>query len=375
MIAVAILSCLGILVVLWDAFEAMVLPRRVTRRIRVTKLFYRCTWIPWAAIARRMRKPKRRETFLSYYGPLSMLFLMVVWATGLIFGFAALHWSLGDPVQAPESTRDFATYFYLSGTTFFTLGFGDVTPTSEPGRMMAVLEAGLGFGFLALVIGYLPVFYQAFSRREVSISMLDARAGSPASAAELLRRYGQAQKMDALNELLQDWERWAAELMESHLSYPVLCFFRSQHDNQSWLGALTTIVDASALVMAGFKGAPQWQARLTFAMARHAVVDISQILNTPPRPPEPDRLPPGRFAQLRASLEEAGVSLCKGDRAAGELVELRRSYEPYVNALSHYLAMPLPEWVRTAPAGHNWQTSAWERKAARLDPPVSDDHV
>ena len=148
-------------------------------------------------------------------------------------------------------------------------------------RALTVIEAGVGFGFLALVIGYLPVLYQGFSRREVNISLLDARAGSPPSAGELLVRH--VGDTAGLETLLRDWERWAAELMESHLSYPVLLYFRSQHEHQSWLGALTAVLDASALVMVGVEGGPVRQAQLTFAMARHAVVDLAQAAGVAPR--------------------------------------------------------------------------------------------
>ena len=82
-----------------------------------------------------------------------------------------------------------------------------------------------------------------------------------------------------LDQILRDWERWAAEVLESHLSYPALSFFRSQHNNQSWLGALITILDGSALVIAGVDGLRNEQAKITFAMARHAVVDLAQVVN------------------------------------------------------------------------------------------------
>ena len=154
----------------------------------------------------------------------------------------------------------------------------------------------MGFGFLALVIGYLPVLYQGFSHREVNISLLDARAGSPPTASELLVR--QARNMAGLEILLRDWERWAAELMESHLSYPVLLFFRSQHEHQSWLGAMTAILDASALCIAGVQGGPGRQAQLTFAMARHAVVDLSQATGVHPQP----RIPTGAARGLPLAL-------------------------------------------------------------------------
>src|SRR2546422_11719550 len=188
-----ILATLGsialILVVLWDAFEVIILPRRVTRRFRLTRFFYRTTWKPWAAAARRMSKSNRRELLLSFYGPVSLLFLLSLWAAGLILGFACLHRSLEIPIKMEDGGTGFLTYLYFSGSTFFTLGLGDVLARSWTGRLLTVLEAGMGLGFLGIVIGYLPVLYQAFSRRELNISLLDARAGSPSTAAELLRRH------------------------------------------------------------------------------------------------------------------------------------------------------------------------------------------
>lgn len=355
----AVFSILLILAILLDAFEVVVLPRRVTRRIRFARAFYRATWIPSAALARRISSNRRRETYLAFFGPLSLILLLSVWAAGLIIGFAALHWSLGSPLSGVGTDASFATYAYFSGTTFFTLGYGDVTLGAPLGRALAVLEGGIGFGFLALIIGYLPVIYQAFSRREASISLLDARAGSPPSASEMLRRHGQS--IQELDHLLRDWERWAADLLESHLSYPVLCYYRSQHNNQSWLTALTAVLDASALVMVGMEGAPKRQAQLTFAMARHAVVDLAQIFNTPPREPFPDRLPPDELQRLRAVLAAAGVKLADGVAADQRLTELRRMYEPFVSPLADFLFITLPSWVPADESFDNWQTSRWGR--------------
>ena len=177
-----IASVLLIFAILLDAFETIVLPRRVVRRIRLARAFYRITWIPSAAIARRIKSKRRRESYLGFFGPLSLIMLLSVWAVGLILGFGALHWSLGSRLNISDAQVDLGSYLYFSGTTFFTLGYGDVTAAGTLARVLAILEAGLGFGFLALIIGYLPVIYQAFSRREASITLLDARAGSPPSA-------------------------------------------------------------------------------------------------------------------------------------------------------------------------------------------------
>ena len=257
----------------------------------------------------------------------------------------------------------FSKDLYLSGTTFFTLGLGDITPQTAASRIITAVESGVGFGFLALVIGYLPLLNQSFSRREVNISLLDARAGSPPSAAEMLRRHNHDQGLEHLRQVFYEWERWSAELLESHLSYPVLAYFRSQHDNQAWLTCLTTILDTSALAIAGIEGMPMPQAGLTFAMARHAVVDLSQVFQCPPRKPKADRLPAPDLLRLRAFLAKNGVVLQEGGPTDQKLSELRQMYEPYVYSLSRYLSLPIPEWISDRIMSDNWQTSAWERKS------------
>ena len=362
-VLVAVLGITLLLIVLWDAFETIVLPRRVTRKLRLTRLFYRLTWRPWRAAARALPSPKRRESFLSFFGPLSLLFLLGVWAAGLIVDFAMLHWSMGSAVITSGGTANFATDLYLSGTTFFTLGLGDVLPGTTIARLLTVTEGGMGFGFLAVVIGYLPVLYQSFSRREVNITLLDARAGSPPTAGELLRRHSHAHGLEALTVLLRDWERWSAELLESHLSYAALGYFRSQHINQSWLSALTTILDACSLVMVGIEGACERQAELTFAMACHAAVDLAQVFNTPPRSPAKDRLPPAKLARLRATLAAAGLQPREGEAVGQRLAELRHMYEPYVESLADFLYLTLPPWMPESKRPDNWQISAWERSA------------
>ncbi len=364
-VGVAIFAVLLILVVLWDAFETVILPRRVTRRLRLTNLVYRFTWNPYQMLARRVLHSRRRETFLSFYGPLALILLLMVWAASLIMGFALLHWAFGSRLSDPDGPAGFGTDVYMSGTTFFTLGLGDVYPRTPWDRVITVIESGMGFGILALVISYLPILYQAFSRREVNISLLDARAGSPPSAVELLRRYGQSENMRGLETLLQSWETWAAELMESHLSYPSLAYFRSQHEHQSWVAGLATILDVCALVMVGIDGVSlQSPARLTFAMARHAAVDLSQIFFTTPKMNAPEDLRPLDMTVLRRMLADAGLPLREGEDANHKFEKLRSMYEPYVKALSDRLLMPLPPWLPPANAVDDWQTSVWQHADA-----------
>jgi Ion channel len=358
MIWPAVLGSLIVLTVLWEAFESVVLPRRVTRRFRLTVVFYRCTWTPWKLIARQIRKISRRETFLSFYGPLSLLFLFIFWGIGLIVGFGLLYYCEAK-VDAATSTLGAA--LYLSGTTLFTLGIGDVVPHTMPGRFFVVAESGLGFGFLALVLSYLPVIYQAFSRREVNIVLLDARAGSPPTAGELLHRHVGPKGVESLAQLLRDWERSSAEILESHISYPAVAYFRSQHNNESWLTALSAMLDVTALLLSCTVGRELRQARLTFAMCRHTVVDLAQLFRTPPQSMPVERLSPADLDHLRAQIEEAGFSLLERSAAAAKLSELRQMYEPYLHGLSRYLFMDVPPFVLAKEITDNWRTSAWGR--------------
>lgn len=350
-----------------DAFQTVVLPRSANSSLRLTVVFYRFVWPGWRWVARRLRPGSQREGHLWAFGPLSLILLICLWAILLMFGFGAVQWSLGSRINAPEGAPGFWTYVYMSGTTLSTLGYGDVAPLGPGARAISVVEAGVGFGFIAMVIGYLPVLYQAFSRREVVISLLDARAGSPPSASELLRRrLVPGAGACTLESVLADWERWAAELMESHLSFPVLSFYRSQHDRQSWLASLTCLLDTSAFVIAALGGSADRQARLTFAMCRHALIDLTLIFDTPPIPADPDRLPPLELETLIGALAASGIRPVRED-FEGELNRLRVMYEPYANALSNLLMVDLPPWYRKRPVLDNWEASAWESKDAAAD--------
>jgi Ion channel len=345
-----------IAIVLGDAFETVILPRTVTRRLRLARLYFRATWRPWAHIARMFDSDNRRERFLAIYGPLSLIGLLTVWAMGLILSFAALYWSAGSPLVTPGGPARLLDDLYMSGTTFFTLGLGDVQPVGGVARLLAVAEGGMGFGFLALMIAYFPVLYQSFSRREIRLTLLDAWAGSPPAAAEVLRRLGEAGELRALDQFLKDWEYWCSELLESHISYPLVAFFRSQHQRQSWVSALAAVLDVSAIVIAGIEGLPTWQAHLTFAIARHAAVDLTQVLRSHPDA-SANRLSQEDLEHLRRQLEDAGIHPDRSPEADARLAELRRSYEPFVVGLGRLLMMPVPSWWRPQPGRDNWQTS------------------
>jgi hypothetical protein len=367
-----ILGAAIVVAVLAEAFEALVLPRRVTRKFRFSRFYYRHAWQVWTALADFIPAGRRKETVLSIFGPLSLLVLFIIWGVSIIFGFALVHHAI-----VPRE-GGFGDSLYLSGETFTTLGYGDVTPIGTPSRIFAVAEAATGFGYFAVVISYLPVLYGAFGRRESLIALLDARAGSPPSAGRMLLRFPPGPEGDhVIGRLLDDAERWAAEVLEAQLSYPVLGYYRSQHDNQSWLAAMTFVLDLSALVLTAVEGIDRRQARLTFAMARHTVVDLSLVMRRAPRTMPADRLPETRLKELLAALRAAGVSVRDDAGALARLTELRGLYEPFAAALGQYFRLPLADVWPAEDKPDNWQTSAWMKRAGpvtALGADPADEH-
>src|ERR1700704_3172946 len=332
-------GCAIVVGILWDAFETLVLPRTPMRALRMTRLYYRATWWPWVTCARTLHSNNRRERVLAVYGPLSVIGLLTLWAATLVLGFALLQWSQRERLLNFSGDPHFFDDLYMSATTLFTFGLGDLMPKGRGGRLLVVAEASSSLMLLAMVFAYLSILYQSFSRREVGVTMLDAWAGSPPSATEILRRMATGGGISDLDRFFADWERWCSDILESHLSYPAIGYFRSQHPRQSWVTALTTVLDLAALVKVGIAGLPAWRAHLTFAIARHAAVDLSQVLGAPGKELE-DRLPSHELTALRDELEQAGLRLNRSWAAARAPPAPRMLYEPYVTSLSNRLMTP-----------------------------------
>lgn len=364
-VLVGLLGAVIVVGTLVELFETIVLPRRVTRRFRMVRLLYRGLRVPAYRLGQAF--PRRREAILAVFGPLALTVVLVSWVASIIAGFAFLQWSIGSDLSTGgQAHMGLGDDLYFSATTFLTLGLGDIAPRGGAARALAALEAAGGFGVLALVIGYLPTLYQAFARRETAVSLLDARAGSPPSAVELVRRYARDGAWEELIAYLKDWESWAADLMESHLSYPMLSYFRSQHDNQNWLAALTTILDTCALLIAGFPQKQHRAVKLTFALCRHFAVDLSQVLFAPPLPPVPERLTELDLARLRTILAESGLTLPDDEVLLPHLSALRESYEPYVGALADRLMVALPTWLPPDTLTDDWRSTAWDPRGRVL---------
>ncbi len=334
-----------ILIILWDAFETVVLPRRVTRKIRLARIYYRTLWPLWRKGAKKFKNSSSKEAYLGYFGPLSQLFLLMLWEAGLIIGFALVDFGVQLRLSHVFNHWDFFEYILASGGAFLPLEFSDLGAIDPFGKILYIIESAIGIGFLALLVGYFPVQYESFSRREIHINLLDPRAGSPPSVLHFIKNYSGNGNQNSFQTLLENWEVWCAELLESHLSYPILAYYRSQHDHQSWVSALLAMLDVSAMVMIGIDGIPRDQAKFTFLMGRHAVTDLSSLFYRKPKKNHKDRLPSTDFKKLRTILKQHGIPLTAEKDAEKRLKELRDSYEPHIQVLSEYFLMPIQPFL------------------------------
>jgi hypothetical protein len=377
-----VVGCVCLVSVMLDAFQTIILPRRPVGRLRITRVFYLTTWLPWRWVATRCPLRKAREQMYGFYGPMALLFLFALWAVLLIVSYGLIYFGMhspfADPMHPATALTQLRSCIYASGTTLFTLGLGDVVPTSIAARMVIVLEAGTGLAFVALVIAYVPVIYTAFSTREVTVALLDGRAGSPPTAGELLIRHNFSGGHHALTLLLGEWERWAATMLETHVSYPILCYYRSQHDNQSWLAAMTSILDTCSLLITTVEGPSTRQAQLTFAIARHVLVDLGHVFHLEKhekayREQPSVRLHDEEYARLCAALHEAGYSLCGSADTQARLAAIRKLYEPHSCAMAAYMKLEVPAWIPTpATRKDGWKTVAELRTPAAMDDKIGD---
>jgi ion channel len=337
----------GILLLLFtlqDVFRTLVMPRAARGRFRLARMLFLPMWRPWRWMGVRRGTTEGRERTLAGAAPFFFFVLLAAWATLAVLAYALILWSPAF-VHGIHGVRSdtFGSALYSSGDSLFTLGFGNFVATGWT-RALVVLMAATGLGLVAVVIAYLPVLYQAFNRREVGVLLLDARAGSPPSGPELLYRMGAANARASLSELFAEWERWAADVLETHLSYPLLAFFRSPHDNTSWVTALGSVLDAATLTITvvGDDAEEHQHAKLLFGTGVHAVEDLFYYFRLEERP---SAIQPDEFDSVLEDLREAGVPLLPAHDCYERFMTKRARYAGRLDALAVLLAAPPTQWI------------------------------
>jgi hypothetical protein len=334
----------GIVILVWallDVFRTLVMPRAARGRVRLSRILFRTMWRPWRWIGVRRKTVQARERILAAAAPFFFFALLVGWVSLALVGYALILWSPGFVHGMGRDGGSFGNAMYSSGTALFTLGFGGGVATGWT-RAIVVTEGATGLGLFAVVIAYLPVLYQAFNRREVGVLMLDARAGSPPSGPELLHRMGSAGVTSSLPELFAEWERWVADVLESHMSYPLLALFRSPHDYTSWVTSLGSVLDAATLIITSVDDEPDERAKLLYGTGVHAVEDLFYYFRLTEREAVIQR---DEFEDVLQDMKDEGFSVRPVDDAFARFTEKRAKYASRLDAIVVMLAAPPGQWV------------------------------
>ncbi|MGH2596384.1 MAG: potassium channel family protein [Actinomycetota bacterium] len=333
----------GIVVLLWtllDVFRTLVMPRAARGRFRLSRFLFTPMWRPWRWIGVRRKTVQARERVLAAAAPFFFFVLLVGWVFLALLGYSLILWSPAFVHGMGSGHGSFGDAIYSSGTSLFTLGFGGVATGWT--RAIAVVAAATGLGLFAVVIAYLPVLYQAFNRREVGVLLLDARAGSPPSGPELLHRMGSASVASSLPELFAEWERWVADVLETHMSYPLLSLFRSPHDNTSWVTALGSVLDAATLIITSMDEEPDERAKLLYGTGVHAVEDLFYYFRLSERETLIQRV---EFEDVLHDMKDEGFSVLPVDEAFARFTVKRAKYASRLDAIAVMLAAPPGQWI------------------------------
>ncbi|PZR63217.1 MAG: hypothetical protein DLM71_04685 [Chloroflexi bacterium] len=341
---------IGVLVVatvLWDVFETVVLPRPSPTRVRPARNLVRLTWPIWRSRALGRDTSLKRERVLGTYAPILVLMLLATWITLLALGFGGILYALRAGIRP---VPDLATAIYFAGESVLTLGYGDIVAVDSAARVASLLAAALGLGVLALGITYLFSLYDSFQKREVLVVRLEARAGAPPSGVALLETYGSPGRRDALGDFFLAWEAWAAEVLDTHVAYPILAYFRSSHDNVSWVSSVGAVLDASALVLTTVSDGPSGEAQMVQRLGQHFVEDLANFFGWPAdRSPAVER---HEFDAARQRLLAAGYRCRDADEAWLQFQTLRSAYAARLNAMASFWVTPPAMWIGDRSARH-----------------------
>jgi hypothetical protein len=336
-----VLGVVCLALILWDVFETIVVPRPTPSSLRLGRHLVPWTWRAWRAIGERTRNGLGRDLFYGLYAPAAAIMLLAAWIFLLIFGYALILFGIRDQLQPVPS--DFGTVLYFAAASVLTVGYGDVVPVGAGARLLALAGAATGLGLVALVITFLFSLFGSYQRRERLVVSLSARAKSPPSAVTLLENYVRLDLVRELPTLFSDWERWSAEVLDSHVAYPLLNYFRSSHDNLSWISALGAMLDAAALVLTTVRDVPRGQAELMKRVGAHFVEDISNYFGY--RAENGSIVDESQFDEAYRRLEAAGYSLEPAETAWPAFERARTNYASRLEFLASYWATSAPVWI------------------------------
>jgi len=324
---------------LWDVFQTVVVPRPSPGTFRIARYLVRGSW----QIVRTLlkgRAPSTRDRFFGLFGPAVAILLLGTWLAALVLGYGLVLYGIRD--QLSPMPQSFGTTVYFAASSVLTLGYGDIVATGALARLIVIVAAATGLGIVALVVTFLFSIYGSYQTRELEVIRLQATAGAPPSAVALLEAFARLDLRDRLPAFFVVWQRWAAEVLDSHVAYPVLTYFRSSHDNLSWIGALGTVLDASCLVLTTVRGVPRGDAELMRRVGSHLVEDIS---NLGFRAGDTEPLAREAFDLAYARLGTVGYDLEPADDAWPRFEAARSQYVDRLDTMANYWEVASTSWL------------------------------
>jgi hypothetical protein len=333
-----------VLLTMNDVFQSVIVPRAVGRRYRMSNYAWRWAWQLWPKLVWRLaaENDDLREDLLAYFAPGMLVLLTLIWVCSLVLGFGAIMWGLRGGLVPP--IHSFGTAMYFSGTALTTIGFGDVAGRTAGTRFFSIVAGATGLGLFAVLTTYLFALIGAFQARETFVVMLGARTGTPPSGVDLLAVAGYSQTTAQLDQVFFEGQRWTAQLMESHLAYPVLTYFRSSHDYQSWVGTLGTLLDAATLMITTVDGPHSGAARIYFNLGRHATHDLAKYMHVALESGS-SGLERAEFEAACERLHDAGFAVRDRDVAWERFETMRADYAPQLIALARFFEIPPLQWI------------------------------
>lgn len=344
-VALVIVGVWLIAITFGDVFQSVIVPRAVGRRFRPSFYTARALWWTWPRLGRLMwsSSPYKYEDFLAAFAPFYLVTNLVLWSSLLLIGYGAIFYALRSQMHPELHTFGEAVYF--AGTSFFTIGFGDFVGGTGITRMFSIFAGASGFSIVAIATAYLFAIFGAFQTREQFVVSIAARAGSPPSGVALLAIAGRAGIIRDLPSLMRNGENWCASLMETHLAYPVLAYFRSSHDSQSWVGTLGTLLDGAVLLITTIES-DVGEARILYNIGQHAARDLAVYF----RAHDVDFAGgPGisreQFSKACGELASAGLRVREENTAWEHFVSMRSTYAGNLNALAGFFQIPPLQWI------------------------------
>jgi ion channel len=339
-------ATLGIVILaidFYDVFQSVVLPRPSVGKLRVSPWILRPLWATWRWLGTRGSRIDKRENWLGTFGPVGLMALLGFWSLSAILGYALILNSIPDQIQ--PRLPDFWTSLYFSAGTLLPLSYGEILPIGFTARVVVIAESGTGIALIALVISLLFSLYGSFQRREELVVTLDALAGAPPAGLQILETVATHHMPNELQATFDDWRGWSAAVLESHLAYPILVYFRSSHDNEAWLNSFGAVMDAATLVLSTVvsEDATEGHARLMSKVGNHLVEDLAWYFRF-----KNDQVPiveRHEFDDARDRLIKAGYNCRESDLAWTEFSALRSTYASPLNQLAGRLAIMPAKWI------------------------------